>query len=70
MVERFTIVGDGRIDYEATIEDPNVFERPWKIAFPVWQRAPADYVLFEYACHEGNRSMDLSAPLIGDSSGQ
>ena len=70
VVERFTIVGDGRIDYEATIEDPNVFERPWKIAFPVWQRAPADYVLFEYACHEGNRSMDLSAPLIGDSSGQ
>ena len=70
VVERFTIVGDGRIDYEATIEDPNVFERSWKIAFPVWQRAPADYVLFEYACHEGNRSMDLSAPLIGDSSGQ
>ena len=70
VVERFTIVGDGRIDYEAAIEDPNVFERSWKIAFPVWQRAPADYVLFEYACHEGNRSMDLSAPLIGDSSGQ
>ena len=36
--------GGGRWEgntYEATIEDPNVFERPWKIAFPVWQRAPA-----------------------------
>ena len=70
VVERFTIVDAGTIDYEATIEDPNVFTRPWKIAFSVWQRAPADYVLFEYACHEGNRSMDLSSPLIGDSSGQ
>ena len=66
VVERFTIVGDGRIDYEATIEDPNVFARPWKIAFPVWMRAPDDYVLFEYACHEGNRSTELTSPLFSD----
>ena len=66
VVERFTIVGDGRIDYEATIEDPNVFARPWKIAFPVWKRAPDDYVLFEYACHEGNRSTELTSPLFSD----
>ena len=66
LVERFTIVGDGRIDYEATIEDPNVFARPWKIAFPVWKRAPDDYVLFEYACHEGNRSTELTSPLFSD----
>ena len=68
LVERFTIVGDGRIDYEATIEDPNVFARPWKIAFPVWMRAPDDYVLFEYACHEGNRSTELTSPLFSDES--
>ena len=66
VVERFTIVGDGRIDYEATIEDPNVFARPWKIAFPVWMRAPDDYVLFEYACHEGNRSTELTSSLFSD----
>ena len=70
IVERFTIVGDGRLDYEATIEDPNVFERPWTIAFPVWRRAPEDYVLFEYACHEGNRSTDLTAPLFSDEAEQ
>ena len=70
LVERFTIVGDGRLDYEATIEDPNVFERPWNIAFPVWKRAPEDYVLFEYACHEGNRSTDLTSPLFSDTSEQ
>lgn len=70
VVERFTIVGDGRLDYEATIEDPNVFERPWKIAFPVWKRAPDGYVLFEYACHEGNRSTELTSSLYAESSEQ
>ena len=70
VVERFTIVGDGRIDYEATIEDPNVFTQPWKIAFSVWMRAPEDYVLFEYACHEGNRSTELTSPLFSDASEQ
>ena len=66
VVERFTIVDGETVDYEATIEDPNVFTQPWKIAYRVWQRAPPEYVLFEYACHEGNRSMDLTAPLISN----
>lgn len=53
VVERFTPMGD-RIHYEATIEDPKVFTRPWRIAFDAFHRAPADHQLFEYACHEGN----------------
>ena len=52
--ERFTIVDSDRIDYEATVEDRNVFSRPWTIRKRLWKRAPEDYVLFEYACHEGN----------------
>jgi hypothetical protein len=52
--ERFTIVDADHIDYEATFEDPNVFTRPWTIRRKIWKRAPKDYVLFEYACHEGN----------------
>jgi hypothetical protein len=52
--ERFTIVDADYIDYEATFEDPNVFTQPWTIKRKLWKRAPKDYVLFEYACHEGN----------------
>jgi hypothetical protein len=52
--ERFIIVDADHIDYEATFEDPNVFTRPWTIRRRLWKRAPKDYVLFEYACHEGN----------------
>ena len=61
MVERWTMKDGENIDYEATIEDPNVFTRPWKIAFGVWKRAPKGYENYEYACHEGNRFSELTA---------
>jgi hypothetical protein len=53
-VERFTLVDADRIDYEVTIDDPNVFSRPWTLHRKIWKRAASDYSLFEYACHEGN----------------
>jgi hypothetical protein len=54
VVERFTLVDADTIHYEATIEDPKVFSRPWKVSFNAFTRAPSDHQLFEYACHEGN----------------
>ena len=35
VVERFTPVDKDTIDYEATIEDPKVFTRPFKMKFPM-----------------------------------
>jgi len=58
VVQRFTMVGPNTIDYEATIEDPKVFTRPWTLAF-TFDRAEKGYELFEYACHEGNRAPEL-----------
>lgn len=52
VVERFTLVDANTIQYEATIEDPKIYTRPWKVALPL-NRAD-DYQLEEYACHEGN----------------
>jgi hypothetical protein len=34
------------------------------MAFGVWKRAPAEYENFEYACHEGNRSIELTEALF------
>jgi len=59
MIERWTMKDGDNIDYEATIEDPKVFTKPWKISFGVWKRAPKDYENFEYACHEGNHWNEL-----------
>ena len=54
VVERFTPVDENTINYQATIEDPNVFTQPWKIKYEGLRRAPEDHILYEYACHEGN----------------
>jgi hypothetical protein len=55
-VERLTRVGEGTIQYEATIEDPNVYTRAWKVAFPL--NRDEKYRIFEYACHEGNHALE------------
>lgn len=55
LVERFTRVDANTIQYRATIDDPNVYTRPWTIAFPL--NKDERYMIFEYACHEGNYAL-------------
>ena len=52
VVERFTVVDANTIEYEATIDDPETYTRPWKVAMTL-HRDPT-FRIFEYACHEGN----------------
>ena len=54
-VERFTRVSDQLIDYEFTIEDPQVYTSSWTAVRPM--PALDDYIIYEYACHEGNYAM-------------
>ena len=49
VVERFTMRDADTIQYEATIEDPKVFTRPWKISMPFQRQRGTDRVL-EYHC--------------------
>ena len=56
VVERFTRVAEGTIQYEVTIDDPNVYTKPWKVVIPL-TRDP-QYVLYEYACQEGNQAVE------------
>ncbi len=37
--------------YEATIEDPKVFTRPWKMRMPVYRRQEPNSQLLEYECY-------------------
>jgi hypothetical protein len=60
MVERYTFRDADNIDFEATIEDPNVLTRPAKMAFGIWKRAPKGYENYEFACHEGNHWNELT----------
>ena len=52
VLERFTRVDAKTINYEVTIEDPGVYERPWTVALPL--NHDPNYEIYEYACHEGN----------------
>ena len=50
VVERYTPLSPYHMQYEATIEDPKVFTRPWKISFPLYRRMEKNVQLLEYKC--------------------
>jgi hypothetical protein len=52
VVERYTPAAPDVIQYEATIEDPNVFTRPWTIRMPLYRRVERNAQLMEYKCVE------------------
>ncbi len=52
VVERITATGPDHLNYEATIEDPNVFTRPWKISMPLYRRIEKTAQVLEYKCVE------------------
>jgi hypothetical protein len=56
VVERFTRTDPGTIRYEVTIDDPNVYTKPWKVSIPLTR--DAEYVVYEYACQEGNQAVE------------
>ena len=50
--ERYTLIDENHMQYEATIEDPDVFSRPWKIQMPLYRRIEDGARLLEYKCVE------------------
>jgi hypothetical protein len=50
--ERYTMVDRNTIRYEATINDPNVYERPWTISLHLYRHQDANMQLLEYKCVE------------------
>jgi hypothetical protein len=57
IVERFTRIDRDTLQYEITIEDPVHYTAPWKVAYPLAR--DDEYQMFEYACHEGNRAIEM-----------
>jgi len=52
VVERYTPTSPDHLLYEATIEDPNVFTRPWKVRMPLYRRIEPRAELVEFRCVE------------------
>jgi hypothetical protein len=50
VVERYTLLDPDHINYEATIEDPKVFMRPWKMSMILNRHKEKNFRLLEYEC--------------------
>lgn len=63
VVERFRLIDDNVIEYQATVTDPRSFTRPWTMGVPLVRD---DFPVYEYACHEGNYGLTniLTAALV------
>lgn len=53
LIERFTRTGPNTLEYSYTVEDPNVYVRPYTVLRPLVKEAD-DFLMPESACHEGN----------------
>jgi hypothetical protein len=65
VVERITPVDSNNINYEATIDDPTIYTRPWKIAGTWGRRIDPPYEQFEFACIEGNDDLQHYTEKVG-----
>jgi hypothetical protein len=50
IVERYALANPDHISYEATVEDPKVFTRAWKMSMPLYRRIDKNAKLLEYEC--------------------
>jgi hypothetical protein len=53
--ERFSLVSPDQLDWEVTFTDSHTWSRPWTMMISL---SKTDDAIFEYACHEGNYSME------------
>ena len=56
LTERFTRVSPDVLLYQVTVNDPTTWTRPWTYEVPMQRNSEPVY---EYACHEGNYSMEV-----------
>jgi hypothetical protein len=52
VVERYTRTSPDVMWYEATIEDPTVFTRPWKMSMPLYRRQEKNVQIMDFKCVE------------------
>jgi len=52
VTERFTMTDADHINYEATIDDPATFTRPWKMSMPLYRRVEKNAQLGQFKCVE------------------
>lgn len=52
VTERFSAIGPNTLWYEAEIDDPEIYTRPWKISMPLYRRLEREVRIVEFKCQE------------------
>lgn len=52
LIERFTRIAPGKVEWTMTFDDPTVWPQPWTFSLPMTEDDAQ--IIHEYACHEGN----------------
>ena len=52
VTERYTPMGPDHLWYEATLEDPGTYTKPWKISMPLYRRVERNAQLMQFKCVE------------------
>jgi hypothetical protein len=52
VTERYTMESANVIQYQATMEDPDLFERPWTVSMPIYRRLEEGFELPQFKCVE------------------
>lgn len=56
--ERMTLVNDKEIFYTYTVTDPEIYSQPYTVEMLLHRLEPGE-LMYEFACHEGNYSMEI-----------
>ena len=51
VIERYTLLTPDHMRYDATIEDPKVFTRPWQISLLLYRHKEPNFQLLDYECY-------------------
>ena len=62
VIERYTRTGPDSIQYEATLEDPQTWSKPWKISMPLHRMTESGFELREQECIEGDDGRAIHPP--------
>jgi hypothetical protein len=56
--ERLTLVNDNEVFYAYTVTDAEIYTQPYTVEMKLYRLPPGE-LMYEFACHEGNYSMEI-----------
>ncbi|WP_428096605.1 hypothetical protein [Candidatus Rariloculus sp.] len=57
VTERYSLIDENHIQYEATIDDANTFSRPWTISMPLYRIVKPNAELLDFKCVEFSENL-------------